>query len=128
VKKGEKILSFVKYEKELESSYRHKLDEIKRPDEVGNVFREFVFKLLKKVKDDIPDDAVEQINFRPEDGEAFEIGEELIELLGEKLVEKSDLMAIIGRMAQSAQHRYKKIKNDDERTDLFRIGDGAKPY
>ena len=32
MKKGEKFLSFVKYEKELESEYREKLSSVKRPE------------------------------------------------------------------------------------------------
>ena len=128
MKRGEKILSFVKYEKELESGYRRKLDDIKRPDEIGEAFREYVFKLLKMVKEDIPDEAKELVYFHPENEEPFEIDERLREILGTDLIEKSDLMAIMRRMAQSAQHRYKKIKNDDERTDLFRMGDGTRPH
>jgi len=34
MKRGEKVLSFVKYEKELIEDYRRKLHEVKRSDEV----------------------------------------------------------------------------------------------
>ena len=124
MKRGEKMLSFVKYEKELESDYRRALDEIKRPEEIHKVFAEFAFKFLKMVKDDLDDRLKEQIKLLP-DEENFKIGDGLTKELGE-LVEKSDLMAILRRMADSAVHRYLKLKRDDERTDLFRLGDSSK--
>ncbi len=124
MKKGEKMFSFVKYEKELESDYRRSLDEIKRPEEIHKVFSEYAFKFLKMVKDDLDDRLKEQIKLIPEE-ENFKIDEELLEKLGD-LVKKSDLMAILKRMADSAIHRYLKLKRDDERTDLFRIGDSSK--
>ncbi len=124
MKKGEKMLSFVKYEKELESDYRRALDEVKRPEEIHKVFTEYAFKFLKMVKDDLDDRMRDQIKLLP-DEENFEIGDELTENLSE-LTEKSDLMAILKRMAESASHRYLKLKKDDERTDLFRLGDSSK--
>lgn len=124
MKKGEKMLSFVKHEKELESDYRRALDEVKRPEEIHKVFTEYAFKFLKMVKDDLDDRMRDQIKLLP-DEENFEIGDELTENLSE-LTEKSDLMAILKRMAESASHRYLKLKKDDERTDLFRLGDSSK--
>ncbi len=124
MKKGEKMLSFVKYEKELESDYRRALDEIKRPEEIYKAFAEYAFRFLKMVKKDLEDGMKDQIKLLPDD-EDFEIGDRLTEELGE-LVEKSDLMAILKRMAESASHRYLKLKKDDERTDLFRLGDSSK--
>ena len=124
MKKGERMLSFVKYEKELESDYRRALDEIKRPEEIHKAFSEYAFKFLKMVKEDLNDRLKEQIKLLP-DEENFKIGDDLIKELDE-LVKKSDLMAILKRMADSATHRYLKLKKDDERTDLFRIGDSSK--
>ena len=127
VRKGEKMYSFVKYEKELESDYRRKLDEVKRPDEVGGVFVEFAFKLLRKVKEDIPDEAREWIKFKPEGDVPYTLDGRIEEILGD-IMKKSDLPAIIERMAMAAHHRYKKLRSDDERTDLFRMGESAKPH
>ena len=128
MKRGEKVYSFVKYEKDMESGYRRGLEEIKRPEEIGGLFREYVFKLLKKIKPDLPEDMKEGIVFKPDDGEPFDLSDELRKAIGDELMEKSDLPAIIRRFALSAQHRYKKLKSDDERTDLFRLGDGARPH
>jgi hypothetical protein len=128
MKRGERMESFVKIEKELESDYRKALDEVKRPDEVHKVFTEFVFKLLKKIKEDIDEDTMTFLKLTPEDDEPYKIDGKLLDLLGEDLVKKSDLLAIIGRMAQSAAHRYLKLKRDDERTDLFRLGEGSKAH
>ena len=126
--RGEKMLSFVKYEKLLESDYRRALDDIKRPDEIWKVFVEYAFKLLKMVKEDLPDKMKKEIRFVPSGkDEVFKLSDQLLDHLGE-LVEKSDLLAIINRMASSALHRYKKLKSDNERTDLFRLGENARAH
>jgi hypothetical protein len=128
MKRGERMESFVKIEKELESDYRRALEEVKRPDEVHKVFTEFIFKLLKRVREDIDEDMMLFLKLTPEDDKVYKIDEKLLEFLGEDLVKRSDLLAIIGRMAQSAAHRYLKLKRDDERTDLFRLGEGSKVH
>ncbi len=126
--RGEKMLSFVKYEKLLESDYRRALDDIKRPDEIWKVFVEYAFKLLKMVKEDLPDKMKKEIRFVPSGkDEVFKLSDQLLDHLGE-LVEKSDLLAIINRMASSALHRYKKLKSDNERTDLFRLGENVRAH
>ena len=126
MKKGEKIFSYVKFEKELESDYRRSLDQVKRPEEVADVFQEFAFKLLNMIYEDIPSKLKDDIKLSADD-EEFELSEKLRELLAEKL-EKSDLTAILNRMAKDAINRYKKLKHDDERTDLFRLGDNARAH
>jgi len=45
----EKMLSYVKYEHELETEYREKLAEAKRKSDVRDVFAEFIIKLLRKL-------------------------------------------------------------------------------
>ena len=128
MKKGERMDSFVKIEKELESDYRKALDNVKRPEEVHKVFGEFVLKLLKRIKEDINEEIVMRIKLTPEDETPYKVDEKFEELIGEDLIKKSDLLAIIGRMAQSAAHRYIKLRKDDERTDLFRLGEGSKAH
>ncbi len=128
MRKGEKILSFVKYEKEIESDYRRALEDTKRPDEIHKVFREYAFKILKNVKKDIKEDMIDYLKLTPNSEEHFSVGDELTKLLGKDLLGKSDLLAILGRMAISAAHRYIKLKRDDERTDLFRLGEGSKAH
>jgi len=80
------------------------------------------------VKEDLPDKMKEEIRFIPDgEDETFKLSDQLLNYLGE-LVEKSDLLAIIYRMASSALHRYKKLKSDDERTDLFRLGENVRAH
>ena len=122
MKKGEKFLSFVKYEKELESEYREKLSETKRPEEVGDIFVEFALRFLKKIVPDLDEKTyIEDISFVPEDEEVgFTLSERLKKVLKEEIVEKSDMMSILKRKANEAIHRYKQIKSDEERTEMFR--------
>jgi hypothetical protein len=119
----EKMLSYVKYEHELETEYREKLAEAKRKSDVRDVFAEFILKLLRKINPDIPASLQEQIRFDEKEF-LFEFVDELKKVVDE-LSEESDLKAIINRMYEAASHRYKKIEHD-ENLDYFRIGNNAK--
>ncbi|MCD6552288.1 hypothetical protein [Thermotoga sp.] len=120
MKKGEKMFSFVKQEKELIEDYRKKLHDVKRIDEVGDVFIEFALKFLEKVLDDFyAGDYTEDISFDPEK-EEYALSERLKEKIGEELFRKSDLPAILQRFCETAAHRWKQLKADEEKTDFFK--------
>jgi len=119
----EKMVSYVKYEHELETEYREKLAEAKRKSDVRDVFAEFVIKLIKKINPDIPLSFEEQIRFDEKEFK-FEFIDELKKVF-EELSAGSDLGAIINRMFESAQHRYKKIEHD-ENLNYFRMGTNTK--
>ena len=120
MKKGEKMFSFVKQEKELIEDYRKKLHDVKRIDEVGDVFIEFALKFLEKVLDDFyAGDYTEDISFDPEK-EEYALSERLKEKIGKELFRKSDLPAILQRFCETAAHRWKQLKADEEKTDFFK--------
>jgi hypothetical protein len=121
VKKGEKVLSFVKFEKELESAYRERLAAVKRPEETGEVFIEFAIKLLSRVNPAITKDHSDQIIFEPESENGYRLLPQLEQVLGKEVLTKSDLPAILKRMALNAAHRRKSLLSNTERTDLFRL-------
>ncbi len=120
MKKGKKVLSHVKYEKELESAYREMLSSIKRPEEVGKAFVEFALRLLEKVDPRVNKSFADQIFFEPENENHYRLSSSLENLLAEHLV-NSDLPAILKRMALNAAHRYKSLISDNERTNYFRL-------
>lgn len=111
--------SYVKYEKELEHEYREKLNEAKRLGDVGDVFVEYAFKLLKMVKPELDDSLIEDIAFDPENPKGYKLIENLRRELEEEF-NSSDLPAILERMAKAAAHRYEHILKDNDRTDVFR--------
>jgi len=119
----EKMISYVKYEHELETEYREKLAEAKRKSDVKGVFAEFIIKLIKKIKPDAPGSFSEQIRFDDKEFK-FEFVDELKKLF-EEISAQSDLGAIIDRMYETAKHRYKKIEHD-ENIDYFRVGNNSK--
>ncbi|PLV60032.1 hypothetical protein [Thermotoga sp. KOL6] len=120
MKKGEKMFSFVKYEKELIEDYRKKLHDVKRSDEVGDVFIEFTLRFLEKVLEDFKiEDYTEDITFDPENNR-YILSERLKERIGRELLEKSDLPAIIQRFCETATHRWRQLKADEEKTDFFK--------
>ena len=120
MKKGEKILSFVKQQKELIEDYRRKLHDVKRSDEVGDVFIEFALRFLEKVLEDFDAaDYTEDISFDPEK-EEYTLSERLKERIGEDLLKKSDLPAILQRFCETAAHRWKQLKANEEKTDFFK--------
>ncbi|AMW32969.1 hypothetical protein SAMN04488510_10325 [Fervidobacterium changbaicum] len=119
----EKMVSYVKYEHELEPEYREKLAEAKRKSDVREVFAEFVIRLLRMINPDIPFSFKEQIRFDEKEFQ-FEFVDELKQAVDE-LSAGSDLKAIINRMYEAANKRYKKIEHD-ENLDYFRLGNNAK--
>lgn len=121
MKKGEKVLSFVKFEKELESAYRERLSAVKRPEETGDVFIEFAIKFLNKVNPQITKNFSDKIYFEPENENGYRLSSEIERILGQEVLTKSDLTAILKRMALNAVHRRKSLIANTERTDLFRL-------
>lgn len=120
---GEKMLSYVKFEHELETEYREKLSEAKRKSDVRDVFAEYVVRLLQKVEPSITLRMVEDIRFDEKDF-SYRFNGELARVV-EELAKNSDLMAIINRMYEAAQHRFRKIEND-ENVDFFNRGEAQK--
>ncbi len=120
MKKGKKVLSHVKYEKELESAYRERLSLIKKPEEIGRVFVEFALILLEKIDQRIDKSFSDQIFFDPTNENGYRLSASLTNLLSEHLA-NSDLPAILKRMASTAAHRYRSLTSDNERTNYFRL-------
>lgn len=118
MEKAEKMLSYVKFEHELETDYREKLAEAKRKSDVREIFTEFLFKLLKKIEPSISSSLLEFVKFDEKEFK-FEFIGELSEMV-EELSKNSDLKAIINRMYENALHRYKKIEHD-ENINYFRL-------
>lgn len=114
--KGEKMLSYVKYYHEIEAEYREKLAEAKRKSDVREVFINILLKLFSKIDSSIDHSYAEYIKF---DGNLYTFESPLKEKI-EKLAEKSDLLAIIERIFETAKNRYLKLKNDDN-TDYFNL-------
>lgn len=110
----------MKQEKELIEDYRRKLHDVKRSDEVGDVFIEFALRFLEKVLEDFDAaDYTEDISFDPEK-EEYTLSERLKERIGEDLLKKSDLPAILQRFCETAAHRWKQLKANEEKTDFFK--------
>ncbi|MCX7654373.1 MAG: hypothetical protein N2Z58_06855 [Fervidobacterium sp.] len=118
MERAEKMVSYVKYERELENEYREKLSDAKRKSDVRDVFSEFLIKLLKRIVPEVSLSLVEYIKFEDKEFK-FEFTGELQKLIDD-LGKSSDLKAIINRMYESALHRYKKIEHD-ENLDYFRM-------
>lgn len=118
MEKVERMLSYVKYEHEIETEYREKLAESKRKSDVREIFADFVFKLLKKIVPGIPSHLAELMKFDEKEFKYEFTGE--LSVIVDNLCKNSDLKAILNRMYESAAHRYKKIEND-ENLDYFRL-------
>lgn len=121
MKKGEKVLSFVKFEKEIESAYRERLANVKRPEETGDVFLEFAIGLLNKINPQITRNHMDQIYFDPDNENGYRLSPNLEKIITEEILKKSDITAILKRMALNAVHRRKTLIADNERTSMFRM-------
>ncbi|ACJ74984.1 hypothetical protein H17ap60334_10575 [Thermosipho africanus H17ap60334] len=115
MEKGKKIISFVKYEHEIEPSYREKLANAKRKSDVREVFINTLLELLSSIDPEFNEFSQEDIKF---ESEYYEFSKKLEEKL-EKFKD-SDLHAIIERIFEAAKNRYLKIEHD-ENTDYFNL-------
>src|SRR6056297_3410123 len=98
---GKKMYSYVHFEKELTPAYHKEIKLKKHTREVGEVFIETTFKLLKKVDDSIREKDMEKIIFTPEKEKKWELMPSLRSKVEEKFG-NSDLDAIISRFAKEA--------------------------
>lgn len=115
--------SFMKYYNEIKSLYQNQLDLTKKLGEIPNVFSRNVSKLLEMIygEDKIDSKVISgYIEFVPDQEPYFRLKLQLIDFLGEDW-ENSDLSSIIGKMAKTAYNRYKRIMDDHDRTETFRL-------
>jgi hypothetical protein len=117
---GEK-LSFIKHYNEMEHDYREKLNDAKTTSDVGDVFIDHVFEFLSRIDVDLKKRNIEHIVFTPEKEKPFELEKPLLEKV-ENLFKTSDLESILEKMAEDAKHRFMKIQQDQDRTEMFRKG------
>ncbi|MFP4461038.1 MAG: hypothetical protein ACOC34_04165 [Thermotogota bacterium] len=115
---GEKMYSYVHFEKELTPGYHKEIKLKKHTGEIGDTFIETIFKLLKKVDDGITGKDMEKIIFTPEKEKKWELMPSLRKKVEEKL-ESSDLDAIISRFANEAFKWYEHILQKDEDNEFF---------
>ncbi len=115
---GEKMYSYVHFEKELTPNYHKAIKLKKHAREVGDVFIETTFKLLKKVDEEINEKDIEKIIFTPEKEKKWELKPSLRKKVEEKL-DNSDLDAIISRFAQEAYKWHEHIVQKDEDNEFF---------
>ena len=115
---GEKMYSYVHFEKELTPNYHKEIKLKKHAPEVGDVFIETTFKLLKKVDDGITEKDIEKIIFTPEKENKWELKPSLQKKVEEKF-QHSDLDAIISRFAKEAYKWHEHILQKDEDNEFF---------
>jgi len=115
---GDKMYSYVHFEKELAPGYHKEIKLKKHAREVGEVFIETTFKLLKKADDQISDKDIEKIIFTPEKVKKWELMPVLHKKFEEKF-EHSDLDAIINRFAEEAFKWHEHIVKRDEDNEFF---------
>ncbi|MEA2066367.1 MAG: hypothetical protein U9O65_04645 [Thermotogota bacterium] len=117
---GEK-LSFIKHYNEMEHEYREKLNDAKTMSDVGDVFIDHVFEFLSRIDFDLKKRNIEHIVFTPEKEKTYYLEKPLREK-AENLFKTSDLESILEKMAEDAKHRFMKIQQDQDRTEMFRRG------
>ncbi|HOB16670.1 MAG TPA: hypothetical protein PK894_06990 [Defluviitoga sp.] len=116
--------SYIKYFNELKSVYQNQLDLTKKLGEIPEVFSRNVSKLLEMIYGEDKVDAkvfAQYVEFVPDQEPYYRLKQELLDFLGEDW-QNSDLPSIIAKMAKSAYNRYKRIMDDHDRTETFRLG------
>lgn len=117
---GEKMYSYVHYEKEFAPEFRTTLKSMKDTNDIANVFIETIFKLFKKIKPEIPEFMVEEIVFLPEGEKRKWILEEKLSMKLTEELEHSDLESIVDRFSLEAYKWYEHVMKSDESRVFFK--------
>ncbi len=114
--------SFVKLEQKYKHAFRDKINKAESPDEVGGFFKDILIKLLNDIDDAFTKKHYEFIRFNPEHKKPYKFKDYLFENTPLKeLLQDSDLEAIIFRLAETAQHRYRQLKGQEHHDRTIRI-------
>lgn len=113
-------LSFSKDENELLPDFRNKIGKAESTEDVKKIFAHTMGQLLARIFDGRLPVEYGDISLRPEEvngSPAFRLSENLqgrTEFT--EIWEQSDLPKVIGRLAQTAQNRYKHLEKHPEKT------------
>ena len=109
--------SFTKYENELRSLYRDRLNKAESTEDVKKFFVYTVMELFEKIFDQKIKIHYEDISLDPESKPPYRLSQHLRDNPELNLaLEQSDLDVILNRMAQSAANRYMNLMRNTERS------------
>lgn len=110
--------SFTKFEHVMVHRYRDRLNHAENVDDVRRCFSQSARDLLGQVTGDSVNVADEDIALAPNLPQGYELAPRLIENHSlARLWSRSDLPTIIGRMAETATHRYRHLDKRKSQTD-----------
>lgn len=110
--------SFTKYENELRSVYRDRLNKAESSEDVKKFFVYTVLELFEKIFDQKIKIHYDDITLDPESKPPYRLSRHLQDNPELNLsLEQSDLDVILSRMAQSAANRYMNLIRHAERSD-----------
>jgi len=111
--------SFSKIENEIIRHYRKQLSHAESVEDVKKFFNYTITDLIKKVFKGKIDRNLEEIHFNSKKTPFYKIHDELYnDETFAAVWSNSDLSAIIHRFAESAEHRYRHLSDNPEKTRL----------
>ena len=111
--------SFNKIENEMIHHYRKQLNHAESVEDVKKFFNYAITDLIRKVFNGKIDQNLENIRFNSNKAPFYTIHDELFnDETFAAVWSNSDLSAIIGRFAESSEHRYRHLSDHPEKTRL----------
>lgn len=113
-----KRFSFTKYEQELVPDFRRKINEAESTEDVRKFFARTVQELFSKAFEGKRALRYDDIRLDPRKEPFFVLNKEIIGSADVKSVlDNSDLLNVLQRLAQSAARRYKHLEKKPEKTE-----------
>ncbi len=113
-----KQTSFTKHERKLLPEFRKKINNSESTEDVKKFFSYTVSSLFKDILPE--EEAVEfdDIRLKPEDEPPYQVSSRLLGVPAfSRAWENSDLSNVLGRFAEAALNRYRRLEKNPEKTD-----------
>lgn len=111
-------LSFNSQEQEARSHFREMMAQAESTEDVKKFFYQTVRDLLKGVCDTLPVCNIQDIQLDLKKGKGYHISESLMDGAGlPDLMQRSDLDAILTRLADKAWNRYRHLEKNHSKTE-----------
>lgn len=113
-----KQTSFTKHERKLLPDFRKKINNSESTEDVKKFFSYTVTSLFKDILPEEVDVEFDDIRLTPESDPPYEVSRRLLAVPAfSRIWQDSDLSNVLGRFADAALHRYRRLEKHPEKTD-----------
>lgn len=113
-----KQTSFTKHERKVLPDFRKKINNSESTEDVKKFFSYTVLSMFRDIlAEDVPVE-LDDIRLAPESNPPYQVSPRLLEVPAfRRIWENSDLSKVLGRFAETALNRYRRLEKHPEKTD-----------